>query len=271
MHHWHCTMMESRTRKRDVARDVACVSASFAARTAKELTTKREAGALPKAVTDLIGKIDGIDEKIERMLVVRTPVSEFVGKLLQVASMGKYRDAVANSPYDEMFHLSLLINGRYNLEKNEVISLTDTGPSVVTKRSDFMAVKIPEGARLSFAALLDGARDKMGPGAFSDYDAVSNNCQDFILAVLEGNGLAYPHLVSFLKQDSGKIFDQLPMHMKTVARALTDVAAVGNKVAEDIRVKHEETDYVDVARRAGRTGWKAMAGNKRAEGARKRV
>lgn len=243
-------------RKRDIAKDVAVVAAKGSLQLAKELTTKRKDGILPKAVSDQLQQIEEIGgNTIERMVVVRTPVQAYVGELMQIVSLGKYRDAISSSYYDTMFHLSLLINGRYVLQKNEVISLTDTGTSsrhLIGKESDTMAVKIPDTISasatqpLTFTNLLNNTKQHMGPKAFTNYCAKTNNCQDFILAVLQSNALAYPHLISFIKQNSEEIFNQLPIHTTTVARALTDIAAVGNKVLEDIIVKHQRTDYGEI-------------------------
>mmetsp|Transcript_19235 Transcript_19235/g.35383 ORF Transcript_19235/g.35383 Transcript_19235/m.35383 type:complete len:313 (+) Transcript_19235:33-971(+) len=238
-------------RKRDIAKDVAIATAMGSLQLAKELTTKREDGVLPKAVSDFIQKIEvGKGETIERMVVVRTPVEAYVGKLMHIVSLGKYRDVISESYYDKMFHLSLLINGRYVLQKNEVIALTDPGgpPKSIGKGSEVMRVKIPpceedDATPLTFSLLLERTKQYMGPHAFSDYCAKTNNCQDFILAVLQSNGLAYPHLISFIKQDSENIFNQLPIHTTPVARALTNIAAVGDKLMEDITVKHQKTDY----------------------------
>ncbi|KAL3785818.1 hypothetical protein ACHAW5_007958 [Stephanodiscus triporus] len=229
-------------RKRDIAMDVA-------RKTAKELTTKREAGLLPKAVMDLIEAMEGGGVgTVESMTVVRTPVQEYVCRLMDVISIGKYREAIAESPYDTMFHLSLLINGRYRLEKNEVITLSDSGPSyIIPEGSDTMEVNIPPRERgedassiLSVRSLLHNTRDHMGRINFSNYCAVTNNCQDFTLAVLVSNGLTSPDLMSFIKQDVGVIFDKLPIHTPKLARKLTNAAAIGDKLKENIAVTCKE-------------------------------
>eukprot|EP00581_Thalassiosira_minuscula_P012280 CAMPEP_0183718128 /NCGR_PEP_ID=MMETSP0737-20130205/11469_1 /TAXON_ID=385413 /ORGANISM="Thalassiosira miniscula, Strain CCMP1093" /LENGTH=330 /DNA_ID=CAMNT_0025947625 /DNA_START=43 /DNA_END=1035 /DNA_ORIENTATION=- len=248
--------------KREIAKDVAKATAKSSFKLAKELhkelTTKRKDGVLPKTVSDLLRQIKANrEETIERMVVVRTPVQSYVGKLMQVVSLGKYNDVLSESSYDQMFHLSLLINGRYVLQKNEVISLSDSGgPSHIGKESGVMAVKIPPSGALKYTVLLDRTKKHMGPSDFTNYCAKTNNCQDFILAILESNGLAYPHLLSFIKQDSKTIFDQLPSHTKVVARALTDVAAVGNKVVEDIYIKRQETDLKKTIRLNGQSAVK---------------
>lgn len=236
------------TRNRDIAKNVA-KSAMGAARgacqLAKELTTKRKDGVLPKAVSDCIQRIEERgDSEIDRMVLVRTPVKTYVGQLMQIVSFGAYKDVISGSDYDTMFHLSILINGRYVLEKNEVIVLRDgeSPKNVIEKGSDTMAVRIPATASpLTFWSLLEKTKQEMGPQQFTNYCAKTNNCQDFILAVLESNGLANPLLISFLKQNSEEIFNKLPIHTTAVARALTDVAAVGDKLCESINEKQKET------------------------------
>eukprot|EP00571_Detonula_confervacea_P017064 CAMPEP_0172309248 /NCGR_PEP_ID=MMETSP1058-20130122/9602_1 /TAXON_ID=83371 /ORGANISM="Detonula confervacea, Strain CCMP 353" /LENGTH=703 /DNA_ID=CAMNT_0013021843 /DNA_START=119 /DNA_END=2230 /DNA_ORIENTATION=+ len=229
-------------RKRDIAKNAALI-------TAKALTTKRESGVLPKAVLDIIQLLEGKGETIEKMMVVRTPVQEYVGRMMNIVSIGKYKKAIAESPYDRMFHLSLVINERYVLQKNEVIALSASKSSKIYEESETMAVKVPSGKdATSVSLLLYKTRLHMGSTKFSEYCAVTNNCQDFILAVLTSNKFASPDLISFVKQDAEVIFNRLPIHTKLVAKALTNMAAVGDKLAEDIKIKHQETDYLDIAR-----------------------
>ena len=71
-------------------------------KTAKELTKKREAGLLPKAVVDLIEAMeDGVVGTVEDMTVVHTPVQEYICHLMNIISIGKYKEAITESSYDE--------------------------------------------------------------------------------------------------------------------------------------------------------------------------
>lgn len=183
------------------------------------------------------------------MIVVRTPIQEYVGTIMNVISIGKYKEAMADSPYDCMFHLSLCINGRYILEKNESIALSDNkgGGSLddyrtnLEGRSETADVSIPANDRITLRQLLLNTREYMGCDKFSDYCAMTNNCQDFILALLYSNRLSTPRLEQFVKQDAERIFNRLPTHTPIVARKLTDVAAIGNKLAEDMVVTCKDT------------------------------
>ena len=189
-------------RKRDVVKDMA-------KRTTHAITTKREAGILPKSVLDILDKMDNEYITVRSMIVVRTPIQEYVGTIMNVISIGKYKEVMADSPYDCMFHLSLCINGRYILEKNESIALSDNkgGGSLDDYRtnlegwSETADVKIPANDRITLRQLLLNTREYMGCDKFSDYCAMTNNCQDFILALLYSNRLSTPRLEQFVKQD----------------------------------------------------------------------
>ena len=228
-------------RKRDIVKDMA-------KRTANAITTKREAGILPRSVLDILDKMESECMTVTSMIVVRTPIQEYVGTIMNVISIGKYKEVMADSPYDCMFHLSLCINGRYILEKNESIALSDkkgTGSldyrTNLEGRSETVDVNIPANDRITLRQLLLNTREYMGCDKFSDYCAKTNNCQDFILALLYSNHLSTPQLEQFVKQDAEQIFNRLPTHTPIVARKLTDVAAIGNKLAEDMVVTCTET------------------------------
>jgi hypothetical protein len=110
-----------------------------------------------------------------------------------------------------------------------------------------MVVDIPLDVvqQLTFTTLLEHTEQHMGPANFINYCAKLNNCQDFILAILQGNGLAMKKLESFVEQDAEGIFNQLPVHMAPVTKALTDSAAMANKLAKDTMVKGKQ-DYSSV-------------------------
>ena len=61
----------------------------------------------------------------------------------------------------------------------------------------------------------------MGDEKFFTYNAVSNNCQDFLLAFLQSNNLGNNENYTFLKQDTESLFKRLPVLQK-IAKSTTD-------------------------------------------------
>ena len=87
---------------------------------------------------------------------------------------------------------------------------------------------VPSGLTLNM--LLEKTKAKMGDKKFFTYNAVSNNCQDFLLAFLQSNNLGTETNYTFIKQDTKSLFDRLPV-LKKLAKGTTDLgAAVGNNL-----------------------------------------
>lgn len=188
------------------------------------LFNKRRAGLYPPAMRKLLGEVG--TESITSLKVVRAPLHSAVKRLLQLVSQGTYEKAVKDSNYDSMFHLSLVINDQYTLDKQQVVKLVRGTPS----NGESMPVNL-EGS-ITIQELVDKTKLKMGNSAFSNYNAVDNNCQFFIKNVLEANGLLTPELESFIMQDALSVFSKMPQFVPKVAETLTDVGAWADKVIE---------------------------------------
>jgi hypothetical protein len=193
-------------------------------KTAAGFFNKRQSGLYPPKMRKLLGEVG--TEMITSLTVFRKPVESTVTKLLQLLSLGTYEDAVKNSNFDSMFHLALIINGVYTLDKQSVVSFSRTVPS----GGEFRQVNLP--SNITIQQLVDNTKVKMGNQQFSNYNAVTNNCQVFVSAVLEANGLLTPELSGFISQDAQAVFSKMPQFMPQLAEKVTDLGAWSNKVLE---------------------------------------
>ena len=225
---------------------------------------KRKDGALPRSVDKLIADLEEAGEdEVKSLSVIRKPVQGYACILMDALSMKKFKKVVTGQPgFDKMFHLSLCVNGKWRLEKNEVIALTEMDKANDTKCRgtieyfrrrnymkereierivpspsgvEFMRVALPTDRTFTIRSLLDNAREFMGPEKFSEFSARYNNCQNFAMGVLEGNGLLTDHLTSFIRQDTDAIFEELPPIATCASRGITDIAAVADNLQEKIR------------------------------------
>lgn len=178
---------------------------------------QRKSGIYPPAVRAIL-KTNGSD-LVKDLKVVRIPVNSAITAALNVLSAGAYNKAVKKLNYDKMYHLQLQINGEYTLEKNEVVSLT----RAVKKGEELILAKVEK--PLTLQQLIDNTKARMGNRKFSRYSAFTNNCQDFILAVLGANGLLTDEAATFIKQDAETLLKMLPSSMNTIADTITDAAA----------------------------------------------
>jgi CRISPR/Cas system CMR-associated protein Cmr1 (group 7 of RAMP superfamily) len=65
--------------------------------------------------------------------------------------------------------------------------------------------------------------------SFFPYDPHYNNCQDFILGVLDGNKLTTPDVRDFVKQDTGQLFANNKA-LGTIAKGVTSFGGFGERL-----------------------------------------
>lgn len=183
----------------------------------------RDPTILPPSARKLLEQIG--NEPITSIEIVRTPLSSFTRGFLNTISLGQF-DKISKKYYDQIFHLSLWINGKYNLEKNEVIQFNQKNPKEA--KSEVKSVtNIPQG--LTFQTLIDKTKARMGSN-FGPYDAQSNNCQDFLINIFQANGIGDQSDFAFIKQDTKEIFSRLPEFSKVLGKVATNLGAIFNRL-----------------------------------------
>jgi hypothetical protein len=184
----------------------------------------RTPGVLQPSARKLLEEVGS--QEVKSIEIVRTPLSSFTKTFLNAISLGQF-DKISKKYYDEMFHLSLLINGQYNLEKNEVVYFNTKNPK--EKNSQVRSVtNIPGG--LTIQQLIDNTRDRMGNENFSNYDAEKLNCQNFLINVFDANEIGDSADRDFIFQDATKIFKELPEYAKVLGKASVKLGAIFNRL-----------------------------------------
>jgi hypothetical protein len=184
----------------------------------------REPGVLQPSARKLLEEVG--NQEIKSLEIVRTPLSSFTKTFLNTISLGQF-DKISKKYYDEMFHLSLWINGKYNLEKNEVVYFNTKNPKL--NNSQVRDVKnIPVG--LTIQQLIDNTKARMGAENFSNYDAETLNCQNFLINVLDGSDIGDSSDGDFIFQDATKIFKELPEYAKVLGKASVKLGAIFNRL-----------------------------------------
>jgi hypothetical protein len=170
---------------------------------------------------------------INTIMIVRTPLAESVSKIIDIALMGKSNKLKKKEDYDNLFHLNILINGKYTLEKNEIINFVKEDTR--TSASETMVVS-PIPNDLSINMLLSNTKKQQG-AKYYRYSASSNNCQDFQKSVFQSNNMNDSRYIEFIKQDTESIFKG-NSYLRQIANNATDAAAIGNlaysKVTTDV-------------------------------------
>jgi hypothetical protein len=158
---------------------------------------------------------------IKSIVVGRTPVQKAITIALNVVSQGQFKSNQDRLNYDKLFHLfteiTLEDNKKVRVEKNEVITMT----MGFKQDADTERQEVPMTKAVSFRDLLGNARRKM-KGKFFAYDSANNNCQDFIMALLQGSGLGTQENYEFIKQNTKQLFEKIP-RTRALAKQITNL------------------------------------------------
>ena len=161
---------------------------------------------------------------ITNAVIVRTPVESAIVKAMDIISKNQFQKNLDKAPFDQLYHLQLdvtLSNGKkVRMEKIEVVNL-ELGKTNKGTMEREPVDNIPSGVTL--LEFVEAGKKRMG-SKFFPYDSKSNNCQDFILNMLQANNFGTTEDYTFVKQDTDQLFKRTGKLGK-VANALTDIGA----------------------------------------------
>jgi hypothetical protein len=128
---------------------------------------------------------------------------------------------------DKLYHTSLNINGKYNLEKDgTTISFKRGG----TKGETFSVNGVPN---ITIQELFDKTRKRMGDKDFTDYNIEKLNCQNFVDNILSAIGSNSAQAKKFTLQDVEKVIESLGGNIaKTFAKGFQQVKEAVDVVQE---------------------------------------
>lgn len=179
---------------------------------------------LPPSVK-LVLRNYGLDN-ITKLTLRRNPVSSLITGAMNAVSGGTFYQNMKNQPYDKLFHLGLVVSTdkvSFVLEKIERVNVAYS----ISKPEGLEELNVSVPSDLTVEMLITKTKDRMGKTKFLDYDGYNNNCQDFMMNVLEANGLSNEENTKFIKQDTQVLFKDSPLLQK-VSKKLTDIGASFN-------------------------------------------
>jgi hypothetical protein len=183
------------------------------------------------------------NELISSIDIVRNPVGKALTGALSIASMGEFGKNLQNAPYDKLFHLKIVITlqsgTRVSLEKVERVSMTVNPKPVKDEESTPTPLN---GKSITLNQLYENAHNAMG-GKFYPYSARDNNCQNFILNVLQASGVGNTQDYEFVKQDTKSLFGENSF-LRKASNTITDIGARFNVLQQGGGV---DDDYLDSA------------------------
>lgn len=187
---------------------------------------------LPKEAQAVLDKVG--DKKIDFIFIQRVPVEAALKGMLDVLSLGQFSKATKKLGYDKVFHLSMIVQleGGQDVvvEKNERINISFKIPPM---KKGGEKILVGFRGRKTLNELLENTRKKIGDNAFFTYQSFKYNCQHFINAILDSNGINNPQAKAFILQDAGAILENMGddfAYMRPLANSITDLGAAFNNL-----------------------------------------
>ena len=176
-----------------------------------------------KRIKQLIERLG--NEEIVRIQCTRNVIDSKIKWLL---------DNIATSDiiYDQIFHLQMYVytrRGVFSIEKNSTVQVIyNAQGNRPDQKIDIYNLYdlIKRGGKLTVYELINNALNKYGNARFFNYDAFNNNCQDFVMMLLDSSGLLASYDVQWIKQDADQILASLPNGSNNLANLLTNIHAL---------------------------------------------
>ena len=172
--------------------------------------------------------------KINNITVLKNPVEKLVNGLANALSLNEVNKQMNINNIDALYHVFLKIEMYddnavqlfFVLEKNEVINLDKFSNSLITLNTQQYV--IPRFNNISFTlnGFLGNTQSMMGNVNFFNYDAITNNCGDFVINCLKANNLYTTDITNFLVENikfSKKA--KITKHSKSRLKLLTKTGA----------------------------------------------
>jgi hypothetical protein len=175
-----------------------------------------ETATMPPNVKDILNRRG--DAIVYSMKIGRNPVQSAIQGILKTLS---------TVPYDNLFHLFVIFKtskGDILFEKNARINASLTIP----KSEDWFDLNsVP---RKTLNDYIQTTKKYMGPNFFP-YHPSTNNCQDFIMGILQANGIKDQNAFNFVKQDTTMIFKNKGW-LSSTAKQITDLGGYADVIMQ---------------------------------------
>lgn len=188
---------------------------------------------LPKSFRNILKKYG--ENTITKIEICRTPIDRVAKTFANLITLGNWDDIVKRAGHDEMFHLYSVLTlddgTELLLEKNERPVLWTSIPQKkdTTECRDILGLNIP------LSTFIERTVERMGLNDYVSYDALSLNCQNFIINHLRANGI--DGLDNFILQDLEGLIRETPTFSKYLSKKATDLGGYISDVYQSLIYK----------------------------------
>lgn len=169
--------------------------------------------------------------KVIRLELCRQPVVAAIKEVMNALSFGRLKGELKVRGIDDILHLWCnveITNGeevkRFSIEKNETVQIKE-----YRKGTECFEVIGPSMWNVSLHELISNAEKVHTYGGFWLYNPASNNCQYFVLSLLNGSGYLTPDAYEFLNQNAERILEKSGFAVDVASKVVNFAANLRNK------------------------------------------
>ncbi len=153
----------------------------------------RDPGKYPPKMRALLEEVG--DEEIKKITLFRYPLNKAVQTAAKLGTLGL-------SPYDKLFHLGIIINDKYLLDKQDVLDFKRSGVPNKPGTETMEVGRVSMNPKLTINELLEETKKRVGNSRMTSYNAFKNNCQRFIQDLMNTGGWTTQQTTDFILQDT---------------------------------------------------------------------
>ena len=168
------------------------------------------------------------DKKITGITIIREPIKQYVNILTNIITLGEIDKYKNTYNINELFHLYMIValndGSLIRVEKNEEIDIEKVN-SIPQLDPKFVYVcKLPSN-NLTLNILLNKTLNTIGQARYFKYDALNNNCQNYLYNILSTNGFnsINPDMKQFIIQDLTQLANKLGDTTKDIMNGLKNI------------------------------------------------
>jgi len=167
--------------------------------------------------------------QIVQITICRAPIAKAIDTALDALSLSQWSSLKDKHSYDRFYHLYMLVklsnSHMIRIEKNATINISNGFK--IEEDAEFYEVDL-NGLQITLNDFLKKALDKYGAKLYFLYSPFDNNCQKYILRLLECNGLLTEGSKEFIYQDINELIEELPWYTRMIGENVTKIAGIGN-------------------------------------------
>lgn len=168
-------------------------------------------------------------EEITSLAIGRVPIEKAINIAMEALSLGEFSKAKEMNGYDYYFHLFLVVNDKYRLEKNQTVNVIN--PYSRVAKEDRYDVSLSGLKGKTIAEFIENGVQRMGANDYwQNYDGLVMNCQNWVSQNLKANGVDSAGAEDFYYQDTKHLQAVIRPGVKDAVKEVTNLASAVDKL-----------------------------------------